>query len=190
VAILATCLAPLLLLLISGHYGEELLQRVYLFSLPLMVYFGAMLLDVRSKLPWLILCLLLIIAIPTQVISHYGNQALDYFPKGRVAGLKFFDNTTTHGYVTGAPPLGYTSNLLRYKHLCYYELEWKENELYTEAGEEMPYYTAISNHDRAWYGWLWGNYQFIGEIEQLLDNAVNCSLIYSNPVLKLYESDG
>ncbi len=189
VAILAMSLAPLLLLAISGHYGEELLQRVYLFSLPFMAYVGVMLLDIRSKLPWLILCLLLIIAIPTQVISHYGNQALDYFPEGRVAGLKFFDSNTTHGYVTGASPLGRTSNLLQYKQLSYQQLVWKENELYTEAGEGMPYYIAISNRDRAWYEWFWGNPYYINDIEQLLDNAVNCSLIYSNPVFKLYESD-
>ena len=49
---------------------------------------------------------------------------------------------------------------------------------------------AISNRDRAWYGWFWGNYEFIGEIEQLLGNAVNYGLIYTNPVVKLYESDG
>jgi len=189
-AILAMFLAPLLLLPISGHYGEELLNRVYLFALPFMAYFGAMLLDIKSKLPWFILCLLLIIAIPTNVISTYGNRALDYFPEGRVAGLKFFDSTTTRGYVTGAYPLGQTSNLLQYKHLDYSQLEWQGNELYTQGREEMPYYIAISNQDRAWYGWFWGDYQFIGNVEQLLDNAVNCSLIYSNPVLKLYESDG
>lgn len=49
---------------------------------------------------------------------------------------------------------------------------------------------AISNRDCAWYRWFWGNYEFIGEIEQLLGNAVNCGLIYTNPVVKLYESDG
>ncbi|MFC1979437.1 hypothetical protein ACFLVS_00975 [Chloroflexota bacterium] len=188
-AILAMSLTPLILLPISGHYGEELLQRVYLFSLPFMAYFGAMLLDVRSKLPWLILCFLLIIAIPTQVISHYGNQAFDYFPAGRVAGLKFFDNNTTHGYVTGVSPSGRTSNFRQYKSLHYTSLKWKKNELYTEAQEEMPYYIAISNQDRAWYGWFWGNEQFINEVEQLLDNAVNCGLIYRNPVFNLYESD-
>jgi hypothetical protein len=189
VAILAMALAPLLLLPISGHYGEELLHRVYLLGLPFMACFGAMLLDMRSKLPWLILCLLLIIALPTYVISTYGNQALDYFPEGRAAGLKFFDSTTTRGYVTGASPLGQTSNLLQYKHLRYTQLGWQENELYTQGREEMPYYIAISNRDRAFYGWFWGNYEFIGEVEQLMDNAVNCGLIYSNPALKLYESD-
>ena len=49
---------------------------------------------------------------------------------------------------------------------------------------------AISNQDRAWYGWFWGNPYYINDIEQLLGNAVNCGLIYTNPVVKLYESDG
>jgi hypothetical protein len=188
-AILAISLTPLLLLPISGHYGEELMQRVYLFSLPFMAYFGAMLLDMKSKLPWLIICLLLIIACPTKVIATYGNQALDYFPPGRVAVLKFFDSTTTRGYVTGASPLGSTSNMLQYKRLDYSQLGWEENKLYTQARAEMPYYIAISNRDRAWYEWFWGNPCYINDIEQLLDNAVNCGLIYNNPAVKLYESD-
>jgi hypothetical protein len=189
VAILIMALAPLLLLPISGHYGEELLHRIYWFMLPFIAYFGAMLLDFKRKLPWIILCLLLVIAIPTSVISTYGNQALDYFPGGRVAGLKFFDSTTTLGYVTGASPLGKTSNILQYQRLDYSQLVWQGNRLYTQGREEMPYYIAISNRDRAWYGWFWGDYQFIGNIEQSLDNTVNCGLIYINPVLKLYESD-
>jgi len=192
IAILAMSLAPLLLLPISGHYGEELLQRVYLFTLPFMAYFGVMLLDIRSKLPLVILCLLLIIAYPTQTISRYANQAVDYFPADRVAGLKFFDNNTTHGYVTGASPLGRTNNLLQYGHLSYVELEWREDgsatRLYTR--EDVPYYIAISNRDRAWYSWFWGNDRFIGKVEQMLGKAVNCGLIYSTPNFKLYESDG
>jgi len=189
IAILAITLAPLLLLPISGHYGEELLNRVYLFVLPFMGYFGAMLLDMRGKLPWLVFCLLLIVAIPTNIISTYGNQALDYFPEGRVAGLKFFDSTTTYGYVTGAYPLGDTGNILQYKHLDYPQLEWQGNDLATRAGEDIPYYIAISNYDRAWYEWFLGNPYYVSNIEQLLDNAGNCSLIYCNPVLKIYESN-
>jgi hypothetical protein len=186
VAILIMALAPLLLLPISGHYGEELLHRIYWFMLPFIAYFGAMLLDFKRKLPWIILCLLLIVAIPTNVISTYGNQALDYFPGGRVAGLKFFDSTTTRGYVTGASPLGNTSNILQYQHLDYSQLEWQGNKLYTQGEEEMPYYIAISNRDRAYYEWFRDNPNYINDIEQLLDSAVNCDLIYNNPDLKLY----
>ena len=91
--------------------------------------------------------------------------------------------------MTGAPPLGQTSNLLQYQRLDYSQLVWQGNKLYTQGREEMPYYIAISDRDRSWYGWFWGNYEFIGEVEQLMDNTVNCSLIYINPVLKLYESD-
>jgi hypothetical protein len=91
--------------------------------------------------------------------------------------------------VTGGSPLGQTSNILQYQRLDYSQLVWQGNKLYTQGREKMPYYIAISNRDRAWYGWFWGNYEFIGEVEQLMDNTVNCGLIYINPVLKLYESD-
>jgi len=189
-AIFAMALAPLLLLPISGNYGEEILQRLYLFCLPFMAYFGAVFLEAKSKIPLLILCLLLIAAIPTRVIAQYGNEILDYLPGGRVATQEFFDNTTSHGYVSGGLPLGYTRNLPHYKYLEYWELAWQENRLYTANEEQMPYYVAISNRDRAWYGWFWGNEQYVGEIEHRLDSAVNCKLTYSNPFIKLYESDG
>ncbi len=189
-AILAMALALLLLLPISGNYGEELLQRLYLFSLPFMAYFGAMLLDAKTKPLIFILCILLIIAIPTKIISHYGNQVLDYLPEGRVAAQRYFDSNTSHGYVSGASPLGYTGNLPHYEYLEYWELAWQEDKLYPLYEEIMPYYVAISNRDYAWYGWFWGNYQYVGEIEQRLDNAVNCNLVYTNPTIKLYQSDG
>ena len=188
VAILAMALTPLLLLPISGHYGEELLQRIYGFSLPFMAYFGARLLDMRSKLPWLILCLLLIIACPTQIVTRYGNQVLDYFPDGRIAGMKFFDRHATHGFVTGASPLGRTANLLQYKFVRYHQLRWRAGELYKGDVGEMPYYVAISNRDRSWYEWFWGNDRFIGDVEHLLNSAVNCRLVYSNPVFILWAS--
>lgn len=186
VAILAMALALLLLMPISGHYGEELFNRIYWFILPFMAYFGAMLLDLKRKLIGFIFCLLLIFACLTNVVSLYGNQALDYFPQGRVAGLRFFDSNTTHGYVIGASPLGQTSNLLQYKRLDYHQLEWQGNRLYTVAEEEMPYYIAISNRDRALYGWFYGDYQFVENIEKSLDNTANCGLIYINPDMKLY----
>ncbi len=189
-SILAMTLAPFLLLPISGNYGEELLQRLYLFSLPFMAYFGAMLLLIRSKLPIFILSLLLLIALPTRVIAHYGNQVLDYLPQSRIAAQKFFDSTVSQGYVSGALPLGYTSNLVNYIHLEYWQLGWQDGKLYTASEEGIPYYIAISNRDYAWYGWFWGNYLYVGEIEQQLDNAVNCNLVYINPTIKLYQSEG
>ena len=189
VPILALALTPLLFLPISGHYGEELLQRVYMFSLPFMACFSALLLDVRGKLPWLILCLLLIFATPLKVMNGYGNQPMDYFPEAQVVGLKFFDNNTTHGYVTGASPLGNTSNLLQYRLLSYSQLLWQEDKMFSQAGGELPHYVAISNRDRARYGWFLGDDKYIGKIEQLLNNAVNCSLVYRNPIFILYVSD-
>jgi len=189
VPLLAITLAPLVLLPLSGHYTEELLRRLYLFALPGMAYFGAMLLDVKNRIPAIILCLLIIIGSPLNVISHYGNQELDYFSLGRAAGLEFFNSTTSHGYVTGGYPLGRTKGFLNYLSIDFDQLRWQENELVTETEEEMPHYIVISRRDRAQYEWFEGNDQFITEIEKSLDSAVNCNLIYNNPILKLYVCD-
>jgi len=158
-----------------------------------MAVFGAMLLDTKNKIPIIVLCILLIICCPLHVISHYGNEEVDYFPAGQVVGLHFFDDYTTEGYVTGAFPLGETSNISYYRHLRYEHLDFTGLE---EQGDRLtvkvpvqkgvPHYIGISRQDVALYRWFLGNAEFIDKIKQLLDNAENCNFIYSNPDLRLY----
>lgn len=189
VPVLAITLVPLALLPLSGHYAEELLRRLYLFALPGMACFGAMLLDMKSKIPAIILCLLIIISCPLHIISHYGNQELDYFSPGEAAGLEFFNSTTSHGYIAGGYPLGWTKGFLHYQRIGFDQLRWRGNELSTETEEEMPLYIAISCRDRTEYEWFLGDTQFLKDIEKSLDSVVNCSLIYNSPDLRLYVCD-
>ena len=121
----------------------------------------------------------------TYCISHQSSN----FPPGRIAALEFFESNTTNGYVAGASPMGNTGNFSQYNGTFYTELQWKENELYTENENNWPYYIALSNRDYAWYEWFWGNDKFVGEIKKLLDSAENCGLIYITSHLELYESD-
>ena len=86
ITLLAITIAPLVLVVLSGHYAREILTRLYLFALPGMAYFGAVLLDTKRSAVTTILCLLLIMAIPLHVIASYGNQELDYFSPGHLPG--------------------------------------------------------------------------------------------------------
>jgi len=183
-------LAPLVLLPISGQYGEELINRLYLFALPGMAYFGVRLLDMRSKIPVIVICAWLIVACPLHVISHYGNQELDYFPEGQVAGLRFFDRTTSHGYVIGTISLGQTNRILQYQSLSLTQLESQENRLSVKVPiqEGVPCYIGISRRDDALYRWFLGDAQFIDELQQMVNSAENCDLIYSTPYLRLYNA--
>ena len=191
VAILIMALVPLLLLPISGHYGEELLHRIYLFTLPFMACFGAMLLDIKNKLSWLILCLLLIITVPTQVISLYGNQAIDYFSPAQSAELDFFHTYTTDGYVTGSNPLGWKQNAENYRHISFSYLHWQDEMLALDDAlhEDLPHYVGISRYDTGWYEFLLGDTQFLKETKQLLNNSPEYNLIYDSQESQLWIRD-
>jgi hypothetical protein len=180
------------LVTLSGHYDREILTRLYLFALPGMAYFGASLLNIKKGAVAVILCLLLIIAIPLHVITQYGNQELDYFSPAQLSGMHFFYNETSRGLATGDWTLGKMKNIEQYHYTTLERLEWENGRLVLEEGMEqyLPYYIGISRQNRAWYEWFQGNTQFIDEIEKSLNNAVNCDFIYNNPDLKLYISEG
>ncbi len=183
VPILAITVAPLVLLPLSANYGQELLNRLYLFALPGMAYFGATLLDVKGKIPLIAFCLLLAIGGPLHIVSHYGNQEVDYFPEGIVSGLHFFDHKTTDGYVSGGWPVGRTKNVDHYWYIPWWQLKWVNSLPLVDQpiGQELPHYIAISRQERASYEFLEGDVTFVEQTEEALDNAGNCALIYDNP---------
>ncbi len=191
-SLLAITIIPLVLVTLSGHYAREILTRLYLFTLPGMAYFGASLFNIKKGAVTIILCLLLIIAIPLYVIAQYGNQELDYISPAELSGMYFFHNETNRGLAIGAFSLGRMKNIERYRHIGLERLKWENGRLVLEKwmGRYLPFYIGISRQDRARYEWFRGNTQFIDETEQELNKAVNCDFIYSNPDLKLYICEG
>ncbi len=189
IPVLAITLAPLALLPLTGFYAQELLHRLYLLALPGMAFFGATLLDMKSKIPAVILCLVMVISYPLHIVSHYGNQEIDYLPPGHDAAIVFFNSYTNHGFVAGGYPLSNTKGTLDYRLIRFRDLHWEGDRLYTKVKKERPHYIVISRRDKAMYEWFLGDDQFIIDIEKSLNSVVNCNLIYGNPVLKLYECD-
>jgi len=167
-SLLAITVIPLVLVTLSGHYAREILTRLYLFTLPGMAYFGVSLLNIKRGAVAIILCLLLIIAIPLHVITQYGNQELDYLSPAQLSGMRFFHNETSRGLATGDRTLGKMKNIEQYLPISSLgRLEWENGRLVLEEWMEqyLPYYIGISRQDRAYYEWFRGNTQFIDEIE-------------------------
>jgi hypothetical protein len=84
-------------LLLTQSYGGELLLRIYLFTLPPMVFFAATLFynsyhtSKRSMLPWrktamLVITLLLLGGF---FFTRYGNENMDYMTNNEVAGVRY-----------------------------------------------------------------------------------------------------
>ena len=174
-------------IVVGAGYGVELYQRFFIFLLPAMAYFGVKLLHFRAIA--VILCIVLLIALPLSFVARYGNQTIDYLTPAYLSGADFFQDNTTHGYVTGENPIGRMENREYYNTKYTLKgLEW-ENDKLVRVGSRIdpsPHYVCISNHDRAMYTFYYDEPQFIDEIASSLNAATNCNLIYANPGLSLY----
>jgi hypothetical protein len=174
---------------IGAGYVHELYQRVFVFLLPVMAYFGVKLLHLRTTT--VVLCLLLLIAMPLAFISKYGSQGADYLSSGYLSGARFFQDNTVNGYVIGGAPIGSMEYYERYgKDLSYGDLEWEDNQLvrfgYLGSLDSAPRYVIISDHDRATLDFYYNEPQLINDIESNMDEATNCNLVYANSDLSLY----
>lgn len=180
-------LAPLMLLILSSQYGE-LLPRIYLFTLPGMAYFGAILIDIKSRKLIIILCLLPIILCPLHVISRYGNQEMDYISQPELMGADFFYRTTSSGYVIGSWPMGVMKEIDKYRQISMIGLNWHNVEAFiTKQSKDIPFYVSIGRQDEKRYEFFRGNNYSITEIQEIVINNIHGDSIYKNQDLILYK---
>ncbi|MBA7679876.1 hypothetical protein ES703_88181 [subsurface metagenome] len=192
ISLLAITVIPLPLIVLSGHYAQEILTRIYVFIVPGLAYFGARLFDANRRVVATVLGLLLIIAIPLNITATYGNQELDYFSPGQQAGTFFFHDNTSQGLIFGAWPIGTVDNIENYANIKLDRLEWEDDKIVVASWlrKYMPCYIGISRQNRAWYEWFRGDTHFIPDTEQRLQDTASLNFIYNNPDLELYIYEG
>ncbi len=178
---------------VGGGYLHELFQRVFVFLLPVMAYFGVKLLQHRAGV--VALCMLLVAAVPLCFVAKYGSQSMDYISRGYFAGAETFHEKTQGGYIVGGFPIGSVKYYERYgKALSYDDLVWEDGELerFGSLGspDVAPRYVCISDHDRAMMDFYYNEPEAAGEIAGAMNGATNCSLVYANPNLVLYIREG
>ena len=179
---------PIPLVVLSNFYAEEIITRVYGFISPGLVYFSTRLFDINKRFMAIIVCVLLLIAIPLKLVANYGNQEFDYFSPGQKAGTLFFHDNVSKGITFGAWPMGTIENIEQYISLDLDYLRWYRNRLvvFPWLSEYGSYYIGISRQNRASYEWQQGNTDFIENIEKELQGTVNIGYIYYSPDLQLY----
>ena len=184
--ILVLTLAPMALAVIP--YGGRSIDHLYVFSLAPMAYFGTRLLDFRKQGIVVAFCLFLVAALPFHVISHYGNQAYDYFPQSLVKGLDFsYENTPVSNVINSAYPWA-TLEPVKEPFLRLNRLEWHDNIVTPRGGfiDSTPRWFYVHRQNHAYYSFLCGNSFFMPLIEDALDKTSNCQLTYINPDFRLY----
>lgn len=84
-------------LILVQQYGGEMFLRIYLFSLPFMVFFAAALffppyqLRVHVKLPWQTIALICtnLVLLGGFLFTRYGNERVDYMTYDEVAAVRY-----------------------------------------------------------------------------------------------------
>ena len=201
-------------LTVAFSYRHEIIDKTYLFCIPLIAYFGVKLL--KHRITAALMCLVILVLPPAYMFGHYGNALSDYTSPSNIQGMQFFnDKGATYGSLTGNynnwgylsytewlrtyydyPPEGFilTDSFIdhpdQYEGILYEKLEFKDTALISgnESGD-YPHYITVSRHDKAYYYWVWNRLTVIDEVEASLNNSVNCDLVYTNRDMQLYVAE-
>jgi hypothetical protein len=150
-------------------------------------YFGVRLLN--FKISAAILVILLLIAVPLRIISHLGNEAVLHVSPAYVASSQFIHERATSGHRIGTIYTRFGKNLGGYG-FYFDELEWRGDELvHPSAYQGAPYYIFIGEWDKGYSDFNLNEPYFVDDVQDALDNTVNCNLIYSNLGQALYVSE-
>lgn len=179
--------AAILAIAMGAGYGFELTHRALIFIMLPVAYFATRLLDRRITAS--IFLVLLLTALPLNIISHYGNQATDYSSPPTIASWHFFHDNTTRGLVVGGSPFGDMKNFWQYKHIYFQQLEGKGDPL-AQLPADYPRYMCLSRQDQAVFDVVYDKPRFIQEIQSSLDKTTNYNLIYTNPDVRIYIDEG
>jgi hypothetical protein len=196
---------------IAFSYRYEIIDKAYLFCMPFIAYFGTKLLD--RRITAILLCLLLMVAPASWIMSHYANESTANVSQANAEGLYYFNehgatkgtltgNYWSWGYMTGVGPetqyqyppeafvpgYGFLEHPEQYRGVLFEQLRFDNNELSYSGEVEVvyPHYIALSRLDKGIYYWVWDKLDVINKMEESIGNARNCNLIYANPDMVLY----
>jgi len=174
IAILAMALSVLVLVPLR-YAGWELAQRLYMFELPFVAYFGVMLLETKKK--WIppCLCILFMLLSVPFFISHYGNQASDYWSDNHKDGQRLITELQkSSGRYVGE---------LRYITIedgeMYYDLQLLRN---------VPYYMPISTHNDAVWSFIYNKPDYVDGIWEWFKNSSRYESYYRNPEFEIFRN--
>jgi len=168
----------------TGLYTFELIMRTYMFVLVPIGYFAVKLLN--SRITSGILCLVLLVALPLHVITHYGNAVRDTVPRGEIAYWHFIRKNTKGGYLIGG------LRPREYSYAGYYKIDFQQlvwnNNLFTSdsiKGDE-PQYINAGSYEQSIQEFNYDNTRVIPETRARLKKSNRYNLIYTNRDVNLY----
>jgi hypothetical protein len=186
-----------LLFLAVSIYSGSMIERVYVFILPLLAYFGVKMLS--KKVTAVIFVALLVIVIPISVVAIFANQNEETITLSQIGYWHFVEEKTTEGYFTGGGmsptwSLGFISvpdSHVYIQGVTQYSLNaanlWM-NALTTnqwpQAGENA--YVTLSSFEKVIYQEGFNQNQFVPNLRSWLNDSTNYNLIFNSGDVTAY----
>jgi hypothetical protein len=174
---------PSFFILLSMVYGNEFWIRAFIFSLMPIAYFSIKLL--KTKISAVVFCLLILVVLPLNTISHFGSVTVDYQPSGEIAYWHFTVNNSIPGDVLGGtriyyPDYSYTRD--------YLDTESLKNGKYIlkPFNSDRPQYFHVGYVDSRIYEFNRNDTSLVPQTHIMLEQSSYYSLIYNNPDVDLY----
>jgi hypothetical protein len=173
-------------------YSGQLLIRVFLMVLIPLAYFTINLLRFRAGI--FIVSILLLVAIPLNLIGHYGNERIDYISEREFSGAQFVRNYTEDFYLTGnivytsTEYPSFISQTSRVQDTPFEDLAFLNGQVVIDRlfKKAWPYLIVIDQRVRDIYDYSYNKPDLVPEIENRLRIATNCNLVFSNPEMNIY----
>jgi hypothetical protein len=174
-------------------YGGEMLIRVLFFTLPALsalIAFGMH----QRWFRGLMLATLIVMA-PLHLLTHYGNEMLDYVSPGEIAGFNYLSNLAPAN-VYGGFPAASTFNTIRldarnaylFRNLQPATLADYANPMlhHDWVHQDWPLYVAVSRGDEADMTLFQNRPGFIPEVRAFLDQDPDYVKVFSNEDIAIY----
>jgi len=186
-------------LVLGASYGREHLERAFLLLLPALALFAAKLLSFRMGR--FAFCGALFALILPLLVVHFAAEPANNVTPSYVAGLRFFDEQTTHGYIVGggAHGLGEITFhpagqyvLVPYEDLARDGMCYSHRSGSSPAADDgqpgYPTYVQTSEHLEAFYEYEFNDVSTLQQVGAMLNSSSDAALVYENPRFTLFVS--
>ena len=181
----------------ASVYGGEMLIRVLLFSLPMLAALAVAAFATRAYR--LLLVAVIVVMAPIHILTHYGNELLDYVSPGEIAGFEFVSSSLPPANVFGGYPSGNFENTAlldaRNSYLSRGVLPSTLDDFLDPtlhhgwAHNDWPTYVMLSRGDAAAMELFQNRPGFMSEVKSVLDRSPAFRVVYANPDITVYSWD-
>jgi len=168
-------------------YGGEIFMRLYMFLLIPLAYFVAKVLLTHRRLFITCFLVLIIVAPSLLMVSHYGNEQMDFRRESELHGIGFFFDSVTGGTVYGLlNHYRYEPNFTLGSLSQISELHWVVP-LSGRAGHVKPYFICVSELSVQYYAFF-RDVSFLTSLDENISRAPFINKVYSAPFVAIYDS--